>query len=98
MDYDCTDYKACPKEIENIENFYINNEELNFLFVGCWGVYGKDGKIKEENWNEEENTWKQKSKTYGQKSVVEAMKKFVQQKTKNDWWEGKRSENRFKKT
>jgi hypothetical protein len=76
--HDCTDYDQCPKEKEVIENFYINNENFNFLFVGCWGVYGKQGEYQEENWDGEK--WKQKSKTYGQKSVVEAMKTFVEQK------------------
>jgi hypothetical protein len=82
MDYDCTDYSNCPKEIANIENFAINNEEFNFLFVGCWGVYGKQGEYKEENWNQENKKWKQKTKTYGQKSVVEAMKQFVEKNGK----------------
>jgi hypothetical protein len=76
--YDCTDYDKCPKEKVVQENFYINNEEFNFLFVGCWGVYGKQGNLEEENWDGEK--WKPKSKTYGQESVVKAMKKFVEQK------------------
>ena len=79
--YDCTDYDQCPKEKADLKNFYINNQEFNFLFVGCWGVYGKEGNYEEENWDEDKKTWKKpKIKTYGQKSVVEAMKKFVEQK------------------
>jgi len=77
---DCTNYEECLKEVADIENFNINNEELNFLFVGCWGVYGKDGEKEDKNWKEDKKKWAEKKNTYGQQSVVNAMIKFVNDK------------------
>jgi len=35
---DCTNYIECPKGITtDINN--IDSSNLNFMFLGCWGVY-----------------------------------------------------------
>lgn len=75
MYVDCTNYKDCPKYLsyykENTQNKFI------FLFVGCWGVYCKEGispvvKYKKGKFTTEEGL-------YGEKYVINAMYNFTDQ-------------------
>jgi hypothetical protein len=72
---DCTNYDDpnCPKGLTS--DSHINTPNLELLFVGCWGVYCKDGEVEMKTIKKGEV--KISKETYGEKSVVESMTNYV---------------------
>lgn len=74
MEKDCTIYDSenCPKGL-TFENILMK-ESLDLLFVGCWGVYCKDGEQEVIKYKKSE--FKIDKGLFGGKSVAEGMSEY----------------------
>ena len=88
MNYDCTEYDSpnCPKG-QQIEK-KINEEELNVVMIGCWGVYCWDGPV-DINYYEPPKKGKNPkmekiTEIYGQKSVIQGIENYAIKKQEKD--------------
>jgi hypothetical protein len=89
--YDCTQYDSpsCPKGQQMDKK--INEDELNVVMVGCWGVYCWDGNVDIESY-EEPNPKKGKvngiiskvTEKYGQRSVISGIEHYARKKIQKD--------------
>lgn len=71
---DCTNYndEKCPKALTLINN--IEKNKLELLFVGCWGVYCKDGEMDVIKYKKGE--FKTSKGIFGGKSVAQGMAEY----------------------
>lgn len=74
---DCSEYNNCPKEKNFYNTDFKNTNSFSFLFLGCWGVYCKDGEHILEIYKKKEKEWKQEKVKYGAHSVVKSMTDFT---------------------
>lgn len=74
MSINCENYEDCPRQL-----FYTSiitgENQFDFLFVGCWGVYCKAGEYASAKYKN--NKWKDSKITYGEGYVVKEMIDFV---------------------
>ena len=77
---DTYDSNTCPREItvEKTETELLSTDQYHMLFVGCWGVYCKEGnnKVSKYKKKNKDNPWSEKEVVYGQKQVVNAMTNY----------------------
>ena len=84
MELDCTNYlnDNCPKG-KSFNKPKIESDNLNFLMVGCWGVYCWDGLIKMEEYNQPKEGKEYKpetsTKNYGSGRVVKGLVKYSEE-------------------
>lgn len=79
MTINCTEYNDCPKYQTRVNN--QDDGILKCIFLGCWGVYCKDGlhtSIKFKAIDDNEVDMKTSVVEYGQYRVSEAMKQYSQ--------------------
>jgi len=84
MELNCTNYlnESCPKG-KSFNKPKIESDNLNFLMVGCWGVYCWDGEREMEEYNPPKEGKEYKpttsTKNYGSRRVVKGLVKYSEE-------------------
>lgn len=65
----------CPKG--KPIRFELEQQNINFLTVGCWASYCRDGQQDAKEYDYDDNKWIHTKPEYGQKRVVDGMVKYT---------------------